>query len=439
MFTFIETDSAAGEQDGEASRKAEEKFRTLFNSVTDCMLILDLDGYIRNINVAGHERLGYTREEMLGMHITQLEPPEASAEADKIIATLKEHGSAIFESAHVHKDGSVMPVEINCRRIELDGQYVYFSVIRDISDRKHAQRALKMMQFSIDQMGDAATWVTRDARVVYANLAACHSLGYSIEEMLGLGVQDYYPDMTESAWPAHWNEVKEQGSVTFETSYCTQSGENIPVEVTENYMQYEDEEYCCAFIRDISKRKLAEEKIAHLAHYDLITDLPNRTLFYDRLEHAIAQARRYKQRVAVLFLDLDGFKKVNDNFGHQVGDGLLKGVATRLNENTRGMDTVARVGGDEFIFILNDIEHADNAAVVAKKVVDALAQPFIIKKNICMIGGSIGISIFPEDSVKAETLVKQADEAMYLAKNNGKNNYQFYSVSKRQKAQGISG
>jgi len=203
-------------------------------------------------------------------------------------------------------------------------------------------------------------------------------------------------------------------------------------------MQYEDEEYCCAFIRDISKRKLAEEKIAHLAHYDLITDLPNRTLFYDRLEHAIAQARRYKQRVAVLFLDLDGFKKVNDNFGHQVGDGLLKGVATRLNENTRGMDTVARVGGDEFIFILNDIEHADNAAVVAKKVVDALAQPFIIKKNICMIGGSIGISIFPDDSVNAETLVKQADEAMYLAKNNGKNNFQFHSASKHQKEQGMS-
>lgn len=439
MFTFIETPSAGGEQDGEESRKAEEKFRTLFNSVTDCMLILDLDGYIRNINTSGHERLGYAREEMLGMHITQLEPAESAAQAGKIIAALKQHGTAIFESAHLHKDGSVMPVEINCKRIELDGQYVFFSVIRDISERKRAQRTLKMMQFSIDQMGDSAIWVTRDGRVVYANLAACHSLGYSIEEMLSLNVHDYYPDLTATDWPAHWDEIKEHGSVTFESRHRTKSGEIIPVEVTENYMQYEDEEYCCAFIRDISRRKLAEEKIAYLAHYDLITDLPNRTLFYDRLEHAIAQARRYKQRVAVLFLDLDGFKKINDNFGHQVGDGLLKGVATRLNENTRSMDTVARVGGDEFIFILNDIEHIDNAATVAKKVVEALAQPFIIQKNICQIGGSIGIAIFPEDSVNAETLVKQADEAMYLAKNGGKNNFQFYSANKRPIKQGISG
>ena len=429
MFTFIEFDSADGAQDADASRRAEEKFRTLFNSVTDCMVILDRDGHIRNINRAGYERLGYTKEEMIGMHITQLEPPGLFAvKAPNILSVIEKNGHTIFESAHVRKNGSGMPVEVNCKIIKLDGQEVFFSVIRDITERKREQRLRQMMQFSIDHMGDAAFWMMPDARVIYANTAACRSLGYSLEEILGLKMFDFDPEINAQNWPSHWERIKQQGSVTIESTHRTRSGQVFPVEISINYLRYENEEYHCVFTRDITKRKRNEERIVYLAHFDAVTNLPNRTLFYDRLEQAIAQAQRYKQKLAILFLDLDGFKQVNDNFGHHVGDGLLKAVAERLNENARSMDTVARVGGDEFVFILNDVVNADNAATVANKVVESLASPFVIQNNICSIGGSIGISIFPDDTDKMETLVKLADDAMYLAKNKGKNNYQFFSA-----------
>jgi len=179
--------------------------------------------------------------------------------------------------------------------------------------------------------------------------------------------------------------------------------------------------------RDITMRKRAEDKIWQLAHSDVLTGLPNRSLFYDRLKQSIAQAKRYNKKIALLFLDLDDFKQVNDKFGHDTGDGLLMEVAERLRQDIRGEDTVARTGGDEFIFILNDISHAENAAFVANKIISSLNEPFVINGNTCLIGSSIGISIFPDDSDDIGTLVTQSDDAMYKAKERGKNNYQFFA------------
>ncbi|MES1982519.1 MAG: diguanylate cyclase [Pseudomonadota bacterium] len=436
MFTFIEYSDAGAERDNEASRVAEEKFRALFNSVTDCMLILDLNGYIRNINQSGYQRLGYTREEILGLHITKLEPPESTAQIPAKIGSLKQQGNAIFESAHVRKDGSIMPVEINCKLIELGGEHVFFSVIRDISERKREQRARQMMQFSVDRMGDAVFWSTPDARITYANAAACRSLGYTAEEMLNLHISEFNPEFSAEIWRAHWDALKKCGSFSIESTHSTKDGTNFPVEITLNYLQYETEEFNCAFVRDITKRRLVEERIVHLAHFDALTGLPNRTLFYDRFEQAIAKAQRYKHKLAIFFLDLDGFKQINDKYGHQVGDALLQAVAARLNENARGMDTVARVGGDEFILILNDVSQIADAAVVAKKLVGALACPFILEDHSCQIGASLGISIYPEDSDNMDTLIKQADDAMYKAKNNGKNSYEFFNPTQNREQQG---
>lgn len=288
---------------------SEDRYRTLFDLAADCLMILDLDGTIIDINRTGLEQRGYSRDEMVGVHITKLDPPEFAAKVPKRLDDIEKKGFAVFESAHLCKDGTAMPVEINTRIIELDGKKVMFSVIRDISGRR-----------------------------------------------------------------------------------------------------------------------TAEQRIAQLAHFDMLTKLPNRTLFYDRLDQAVARARRYQQKFAVLFMDLDGFKQVNDAFGHHVGDSLLKMVAERLTESARDMDTVARVGGDEFIFILNNIDHADNAVLVAKKILESMSHPFVIKANTCSIGCSIGISIFPDDTDVTETLVKMADDAMYLAKKGGRNNYEFYNA-----------
>ena len=180
--------------------------------------------------------------------------------------------------------------------------------------------------------------------------------------------------------------------------------------------------------RDITLRKQAEERIWQLAHSDALTGLPNRVSFYDRLRQAISQARRHEQKIALLFLDLDGFKQVNDRFGHDIGDALLKEVAERLRQNIRGEDIVARTGGDEFIFVLYDVGRPDNAGIVAGKIIQSLTEPFEIQGNTCLIGGSIGSAIFPDDSNEVETLVTHADDAMYQAKGKGKSNYQFFNA-----------
>lgn len=281
----------------------EHRYRTLFDLAADGLFILDMDGTIRDVNRTGYERLGYTKDEIAGMHITELDAPEFAAEVPKRFDEIEKSG-AIFESAHRCKDGTAMPIEIHSRVIELDGKKVIFGVVRDISGRR-----------------------------------------------------------------------------------------------------------------------TSEQRIAQLAHYDTLTNLPNRTLFYDRLDQAVARARRYLQKFAVLFLDLDGFKQVNDRFGHHAGDRLLEMVAERLAENVRDMDTLARVGGDEFVFIFNNIDHADNATLVANKILESFSHPFVVNNNACLIGCSIGIAIFPDDAVDSETLVKMADDAMYLAKSSGKNNY----------------
>jgi diguanylate cyclase (GGDEF)-like protein/PAS domain S-box-containing protein len=284
----------------------EHRYRILFDLATDCLMVLDMEGTIRDINRTGHERLGFTRDELVGMHITELDPPEFAAKVPKRLDDIEKHGFAVFESAHRRKDGTPMPVEINTRIIDLEGEKMIFSVIRDISERKSA-----------------------------------------------------------------------------------------------------------------------EQRIAQLAHFDVLTDLPNRSLFFDRLDQAVARARRYKQKFAILYLDLDGFKQVNDEFGHHIGDGLLRIVAERLTENARDMDTVARVGGDEFIFILNNIDHVDSVARVAAKIAESLSQPFVIQGKTCQIGCSIGISIFPDDIENPEVLVKLADDAMYKAKKDEKKKYRF--------------
>lgn len=530
----------------EALRRNDDKFRSLFDHIDDGLLIIDQDGYIRDANHTAHERMGYTKEKVLGMHISQINAPNHTHMVSERFELARAQGHAFFESAHLHRDGTILPVEVSVRAIELNGEPMFFSVCRDLSERKSSERAMQMMQLSIDHMGDGAFWLTPEGKVAYANEAACRSLGYTQEEMLQLQVFDFDPDMNAEIWPFHWESSRMHGSRTLETTHRAKCGKSIPVEITVNYMRYEDEEYHCTFVRDISARKqkqrslkmmqfamdnmsdavfwistdgliayaniaacrslgyapdeilslrvfdfdqlirtetwpthwqelkksrsltfesthrasdgrifpvevsanymqyendeyvcafvrdntlrkLTEEKIARLAHFDALTSLPNRALLYDRLGQAIAQAQRNSTRLAVLFLDLDGFKQVNDNFGHFVGDGLLTEVAERLRENARDMDTVARVGGDEFIFILNDIGTADNAAYVARKIIASLAEPFLIQEKTCQIGGSIGIAVFPDDGSNMEDIIKLADDAMYLAKKNGKGKYQFFN------------
>ena len=175
----------------------------------------------------------------------------------------------------------------------------------------------------------------------------------------------------------------------------------------------------------LTRLKQTNEQVTYLAHHDTLTSLPNRILFYDRLNQAITRGRREKELSAVLFLDLDGFKLINDTFGHDVGDVLLREAAKRIVGCVRESDTVARMGGDEFTVILSNVRTPDNIKQVANKIVEAIARPFVLNGKECSVSISIGISLHPDNGETAAQLVKIADAAMYLAKHSGKNCYRF--------------
>jgi diguanylate cyclase (GGDEF)-like protein/PAS domain S-box-containing protein len=264
------------------------------------------------------------------------------------------------------------------------------------------------------------------------NPAAEEIFGYSQQETLNQNMKMLMPEPERSAHDSYLRRYLQTGQARIlgvrgrEVTAVRKNGEEFPMEMSASEMVLGGHRYFIGITRDITERKRAEHKIAHLAHYDYLTDLPNRALFLDVLNHSISLAKRNKHKVAVLFIDLDGFKKVNDALGHDAGDQMLKGVAIRLKETIRDSDAVARVGGDEFIIVLDNIESEENAAQVASKIIAVLSKPFDVNGRSCQVGGSIGISLFPEDSKKSEVLIKQADEAMYLAKQSGKNTWKFH-------------
>jgi diguanylate cyclase (GGDEF)-like protein len=180
-------------------------------------------------------------------------------------------------------------------------------------------------------------------------------------------------------------------------------------------------------IEDITERRLWREQMFHQAYYDPLTDLPNRRLLLDRVNQALADAHRHRRSTAILFLDLDHFKEINDSLGHDAGDQLLKEVAERLKRCVRRGDTVSRQGGDEFVIVLADMEQPQDASIISRKILEALGVPIRIKDDVLTVTTSIGISVYPSDATgDGYELIKKADEAMYMAKQEGRNRYRYY-------------
>lgn len=265
------------------------------------------------------------------------------------------------------------------------------------------------------------------------NPAAELIFGHNQQDIVGKSIQVLMPDLVEKGDEAFINRFlrsREFGLIGvsgYEISAQRKNGQRFPLELSTSEMILNGSRYFVCIARDITERKIVEESTKHAALHDYLTGLPNRSLFMERLDYALPLAKRNGHKVAVLFLDLDGFKHVNDTLGHANGDTLLKEVSFRLLELMRGSDVLARLGGDEFTFILNNIGSEENAILVGNKIITALSAPFDLNGSICNIGGSIGISIYPDDTVDAEALMDQADEAMYLAKKNGKNTCRLFT------------
>jgi len=273
--------------------------------------------------------------------------------------------------------------------------------------------------------------VAADGRFIHVNRQVCEMLGYSRDELLELTIRQisHPEDMHVTDRDVEQLRSGQVHSFKAEKRYLRKDGTPIWVRLTVASKRGGDglPLYDISIVEDISERRQAEERVQYLATHDEMTDLPNRTMFSQLLAHAIEQGRRYHRRFAVLFIDLDRFKIVNDSLGHEAGDELLTVMATRLRECLRSSDVVARLGGDEFVLLVEELSGRDAAAIVARNVLSAVIKPVVILGQECRVTASIGIAMFPEDAQDPKSLMKNADMAMYLAKEEGKNNYQFYS------------
>jgi diguanylate cyclase (GGDEF)-like protein/PAS domain S-box-containing protein len=310
---------------------------------------------------------------------------------------------------------------------------LFWQMITNLKQVKgELEKSHYQLQSIIRNVMDGIIMINELGEIQGFNPAAEEIFGYSQTEALGKNLKMLMPEPDRGRHDSYIKRYLETGQARIlgvrgrEVTAARKNGEEFPLEMAVSEMLLGGHRYFIGITRDITDRKRAEKKIAHLAHYDYLTDLPNRALFLDVLNHSISLAKRNKHTAAVLFLDLDGFKKINDAHGHDAGDLLLKEVARRLKETIRESDAVARVGGDEFIIVLDNVGSKENAALVANKINVALLVPFAINGHPSHVGGSIGISMFPKDSRDPEQLIKQADEAMYLAKQSGRNTYKFY-------------
>lgn len=272
-----------------------------------------------------------------------------------------------------------------------------------------------------------------DTTIISVNRAFTEVTGYQPEEVIGQKPDILRSNQQDSAfYQRMWEELKLSGQWQGEIWNRNRQGD-IYLEWL-SIAAVRDEQgnisHYIGIFSDITSEKENEERLHYLAHYDQLTNLPNRILFTDRLKHALAMARRARNQVAVMFLDLDGFKTINDSLGHTTGDKLLRLVAERLTDCLRESDTVARFGGDEFTIVLPAIDDEESVAKIARKITEEVARPYLINSHPASVTTSIGISLYPADGQQAHTLIQKADKAMYHAKRHGKNHHEFYIKEK---------
>ena len=310
------------------------------------------------------------------------------------------------------------------------GRPTLYGYLFDISEEKRAEEQLRLAGEVFQGSGEAIVITDSELRIVSVNPAFTTITGYSVQEAVGQKLYSLSTGVRSQERDGEiWERVWQQGHWQGEVWDRRQNGDVYPKWVSVsvvrdingrplNYIE---------IFSDVSERKAREETVRHLAHHDFLTDLPNRVLLNDRIAQAISHAGRTRTQVAVMFLDLDRFKTVNDSLGHSVGDKLLQEVARRLRGGTRGSDTVSRQGGDEFVVVMPDVTDAADVARAAQKLLDAVSEVYSIDGHELITTPSIGISVYPHDGRDVETLLKNADAAMYHAKESGRNNYQFFT------------
>lgn len=375
---------------------------------------------------------GYAQAELL-----RLAPLDLVAEKDRarVAEAMRDRLSGVVSQGHytfqgLRKDRSIVELEIYSSRMQVAGKPVVVAVMVDITERRRAEDALARESFRnrmlLRNASDGICILDEKGNALDVSDAFCNMLGYTREALLGMNVSQWDPRWSTGEGKKEFRRLQRSTSHTtvFESRHRRKDGRVFDVETYCIGLELETEPMLFLSSRDISERKRVQEQIQHQAHYDELTGIPNRSLFYDRLTQGMVLAKRERYELALLFLDLDRFKAVNDELGHEAGDEVLKIAAARVRRLLRESDTVARIGGDEFTVILPRISSREDAAEVATKIVDALAVSFQLSSSngsarVVSIGCSVGIALFPTDAESPDGLVVAADAAMYEAKRDG--------------------
>jgi len=411
-------------------REAKEQFELIFNTSPDASLITrPEDGLIVNINEGFTALTGFTRDEAIGKSSLDVNLWKDPADRQNVVNELGKKGFCDnYEAIFQLKDGSQIYGTMSTKIITLQGVQHIISVTRDITERKRAEEALARSEEKyrtiLENMHDSYIEVDIAGNFTFINEATCRNLGFTIEELIGQsfgkiapdqdGIRDIfkvYNEVYKTGEPHTgfaFKVMRKDGSTGYaETSISLiKNAQGMPIGFR-------------SVGRDVTERKQMEQKLMELATHDGLTGLANRALLYDRFGIAMANAQRNKKKIAVMTLDLDLFKYVNDTLGHDIGDRVLIAVAGRLTGALRKSDTVARMGGDEFVLLLWEIDDKDAAVIVAEKILKDFRQPFISDGHSLKVTVSIGIAIYPENGENMEELLKCSDKLLYTAKQNG--------------------
>ena len=427
------------------SKHVEYQYRKMSRALEQSpasIVITDPDGVIEYVNPKFEETSGYSAEESIGQMSTVLESDDKTAEEYKgLWETLKQGKVWRGTFYNKRKDGTTYweSASISPIRDEQGKIIHYIEVKEDVTAHRQSEDQMRMNATVFETTTEGIMVTDEQGRIKAVNPAFIEMMGYSSEETVGQMPTFFASGRHDKAFFAEmWERLHEVGSWAGEIWNRRKDGSVFPEWLSIAAIRDElgiINEYVAIF-SDITQRKQDEEQILYQANYDVLTGLPNRTLLFDRLLQSIVSARREGWNFALMFLDLDRFKSVNDLYGHVAGDELLQLVGSKLRSMVREVDTVARFGGDEFVVLLQGINKEQDAALVAEKIVDGLSEPCRITDRVVSIGATIGITFFPADANEsgslmdeANVLLSNADMAMYHAKSSGRNHYQFFQQS----------
>ncbi len=392
---------------------SKEFLHRIVNNLKESLFVTDSKGFIRFVNDEASRMTHYGPEDLIGRPIGHLIRTE-----DRCLTEGK------WETSLIRHDGRIVPVAVRSS-CNVQGGYIY--VVEDISQQLRRERERRLAAKVYQGSAEGIVITDPQGYVLSANPATQGSLGFHSGELRGRHVAALCADdnIADQILSSVENGQRWEG----EAWLRGKSGDSIPFwltlsslrERTGTITQY------IAILLNLSERKAAERRIFQLAYYDPLTELPNRVLFQERLRQALVKAEVESRKVAVLFIDLDRFKIINDSYGHSAGDALLQSVALRLQDTLGDEDTLSRLGGDEFAIVLGNLQCPEEAESTAEKALEAFSQPFMIEKARLYTGASIGISFYPDDAVNADELLKHADLAMYQAKSHGLNCYRIYT------------